>query len=70
VSKDYASALARQPCLLDFLQYACWAELLLVQLMVPDASFFGHLCGILAGAEERNRMGGLWCAHRQLHHLP
>jgi hypothetical protein len=30
-------------------KYACWAELLVVQLLVPEASFWGHLCGILAG---------------------
>lgn len=28
---------------------AVWAELLLIQLMVPDASFIGHLAGILTG---------------------
>ncbi|GJP49596.1 hypothetical protein CLOM_g8783 [Closterium sp. NIES-68] len=30
-------------------KYAAWAELLLIQLLVPEASFLGHLCGILAG---------------------
>jgi rhomboid domain-containing protein 1 len=30
-------------------KYACWAELLVMQLLVPEASFWGHLCGILAG---------------------
>lgn len=30
-------------------RYAAWAELILVQLLVPDASFIGHLAGILAG---------------------
>lgn len=30
-------------------KYAFWAELVLIQLMVPQASFSGHLCGILAG---------------------
>lgn len=30
-------------------RWAAWAELLLIQLMVPHASFAGHLCGILAG---------------------
>jgi len=31
------------------LQYVCWAELVLAQLLVPGSSFWGHLCGILAG---------------------
>lgn len=30
-------------------KYAAWLELLLIQLLVPQASFLGHLCGILAG---------------------
>lgn len=30
-------------------KYAAWAELLLIQLFIPDASFIGHLGGILAG---------------------
>ncbi|CAI5973587.1 unnamed protein product [Closterium sp. NIES-64] len=30
-------------------KYAAWAELLLIQLLVPEASFLGHLCGILSG---------------------
>lgn len=30
-------------------RWAVWAELLLIQLMVPNASFIGHLGGILAG---------------------
>ena len=30
-------------------RYACWAELLLIQLLVPNASFTGHLAGILVG---------------------
>ena len=30
-------------------RYACWAELLLIQLLVPRASFTGHLAGILVG---------------------
>ena len=28
---------------------AIWAELLIIQLLVPKASFLGHLAGILAG---------------------
>jgi hypothetical protein len=31
------------------MQYLCWAELLLASAFNPSASFFGHLCGILAG---------------------
>ncbi|XP_010487650.1 PREDICTED: rhomboid-like protein 14, mitochondrial [Camelina sativa] len=30
-------------------KYAAWAELVLVQMFVPNASFLGHLGGILAG---------------------
>lgn len=30
-------------------QYACWAELFLLQMLTPNASFIGHLSGILVG---------------------
>ncbi|EFJ48625.1 hypothetical protein VOLCADRAFT_117545 [Volvox carteri f. nagariensis] len=30
-------------------KYACWAELVLIWVLVPKSSFIGHLCGILAG---------------------
>lgn len=30
-------------------KYAVWAELIAIQLMVPNASFVGHLAGILVG---------------------
>lgn len=30
-------------------KYAPWAELVLIHLMVPNASFVGHLAGIIAG---------------------
>jgi len=30
-------------------QYACWFELVLIQLLVPNASFVGHFAGILVG---------------------
>jgi len=30
-------------------RYACWTELLLIQVLVPNASFVGHLAGILTG---------------------
>eukprot|EP00696_Hemimastix_kukwesjijk_P015781 gnl/Hemi2/4012_TR1397_c0_g1_i1.p1 gnl/Hemi2/4012_TR1397_c0_g1~~gnl/Hemi2/4012_TR1397_c0_g1_i1.p1 ORF type:complete len:273 (-),score=27.29 gnl/Hemi2/4012_TR1397_c0_g1_i1:68-886(-) len=30
-------------------RYLVWAELVVIQLLVPRVSFFGHLCGILAG---------------------
>jgi len=30
-------------------KYVAWVELAIIQLLVPRASFFGHLCGILAG---------------------
>ncbi len=26
-----------------------WVELIIIQILVPNASFLGHLCGILAG---------------------
>ncbi len=31
-------------------RYVVWAELLINYLVVPNSSFLGHLCGILAGA--------------------
>ena len=42
---------AQTDCLLMSvcLQLVCWAELVLIQLATPEASFLGHLCGILAG---------------------
>ncbi|XP_021928104.1 rhomboid-related protein 4-like isoform X2 [Zootermopsis nevadensis] len=30
-------------------RYAAWIELILIHLLVPNASFMGHLAGILAG---------------------
>ena len=30
-------------------RYACWVELVVIQLLVPNASFTGHLAGILVG---------------------
>lgn len=30
-------------------KYACWVELLLLQMVTPNASFIGHLSGILVG---------------------
>ncbi len=30
-------------------QFACWVELVLIQILVPGASFLGHLAGILVG---------------------
>lgn len=30
-------------------KYAAWAELLIIQLITPNVSFLGHLCGIAAG---------------------
>lgn len=30
-------------------RYAAWLELVLISVVVPNASFLGHLCGILAG---------------------
>mmetsp|Transcript_9287 Transcript_9287/g.15075 ORF Transcript_9287/g.15075 Transcript_9287/m.15075 type:complete len:256 (+) Transcript_9287:3-770(+) len=31
------------------LKYMCWVELVLISIITPNASFLGHLCGILAG---------------------
>lgn len=31
-------------------RYAAWVELVLISWIYPNVSFFGHLCGILAGA--------------------
>lgn len=31
------------------MRYACWVELVLIQLIVPNVSFTGHLAGILVG---------------------
>lgn len=30
-------------------RWACWIELVVIQLIVPRASFTGHLAGILVG---------------------
>jgi len=30
-------------------RYACWVELIVIQLLIPNASFTGHLAGILVG---------------------
>ncbi|CAK8678612.1 rhomboid-related protein 4-like isoform X3 [Clavelina lepadiformis] len=30
-------------------RFACWLELLLIQVLIPNASFTGHLAGILVG---------------------
>uniref|UniRef100_A0A1I7ZG67 Rhomboid domain-containing protein n=1 Tax=Steinernema glaseri TaxID=37863 RepID=A0A1I7ZG67_9BILA len=30
-------------------KYVCWAELVLIQMITPNASFIGHLAGILVG---------------------
>lgn len=30
-------------------RYAAWVELILIHILVPNASFMGHLAGILAG---------------------
>uniref|UniRef100_A0A915PM49 Peptidase S54 rhomboid domain-containing protein n=1 Tax=Setaria digitata TaxID=48799 RepID=A0A915PM49_9BILA len=35
-------------------QYACWAELFLLQLLTPNASFIGHLSGIIVGLAYTN----------------
>ncbi|MCP9257001.1 Rhomboid-related protein 4 [Dirofilaria immitis] len=30
-------------------QFACWAELFLLQMLTPNASFIGHLSGVIVG---------------------
>lgn len=32
-------------------KYAAWLELVLIHVLVPNASFLGHLCGIVAGTK-------------------
>lgn len=39
-------------------KYAAWAELLAIHLLVPNASFMGHLAGILAGCVYTNTVIG------------
>lgn len=36
-------------CTAIHVQYICWAELFLASYLVPNASFLGHLCGIVVG---------------------
>lgn len=36
------------------MQYAAWAELIIIQMVMPNVSFFGHLCGILAGVPHQS----------------
>ena len=31
-------------------KYICWLEVFIIQMIYPNASFLGHLCGIVAGA--------------------
>lgn len=31
-------------------KYLCWFELIVIQMIYPNASFIGHFCGIVAGA--------------------
>ena len=38
-----------QPSCNMLLQYVTWAELIYIQMLTPNASFLGHLAGILAG---------------------
>jgi hypothetical protein len=39
-------------------KYAAWLELVVIHVLVPRASFLGHMCGILAG--EAARMHLFW----------
>ncbi|GAA0149135.1 serine protease [Lithospermum erythrorhizon] len=41
-------------------RYAAWAELILIQMFVPHASFLGHLGGILAGLVYLNIKNSLY----------
>ena len=36
---------------LSHMQYVAWLELVLMQVLFPQSSFMGHLCGIVAGPE-------------------
>lgn len=44
--REYPNLGRRHACLM---QYVTWAELIYIQLLTPNASFLGHLAGILAG---------------------
>ena len=43
------------------MQLVCWAELVFIQLAHPEASFLGHLCGILAGVPPVCNALNSWC---------
>ncbi|XP_057792536.1 rhomboid-like protein 14, mitochondrial [Salvia miltiorrhiza] len=44
-------------------RYAAWAELVLIQMLVPGVSFLGHLGGILAGISYLYLTGARSCAN-------
>ncbi|GBG85503.1 hypothetical protein CBR_g40142 [Chara braunii] len=54
-------------------RYASWVELLVIQMLVPNASFLGHLAGILAGIVYVNLPGdsfGVGSARRRGYRRP
>lgn len=53
-------------------KYACWAELLLIQILMPDVSLVGHLAGIIVGyaytmGPLKNLMGIAWPPDMRTH---
>lgn len=45
----HQSAVHHQAPSISCLQYVAWVELVIISLVTPNASFLGHLAGILAG---------------------
>lgn len=45
---NYAQNIMGIPIVLPA-RYAVWVELILIQIMIPNVSFFGHLAGVLVG---------------------
>ncbi|MEW5296979.1 MAG: hypothetical protein WDW36_000220 [Sanguina aurantia] len=41
-------------------KYLAWGELALISVLNPQASFYGHLCGILAGLMHAHLLAPLW----------
>lgn len=48
-SDCHLSAVHHNTLSISCLQYVAWVELVIISLVTPNASFLGHLAGILAG---------------------